>query len=165
MKIRLTKEFILNALKEENINVLKPGAWFMNAWDTKVEDCPRCAVGSVIVRALSRKNDKRMFLHAAQAAVICGYNVPNTMEDHDIESEAVRILREENSPMSALSYYFEGMCQKLDIDEDDVDPKKVEEARESTIAFVGRHFPPSIVVNINGAQPAEDVEVVDGGAA
>jgi hypothetical protein len=164
MKIRLTKEFILTALKEENIKVLQPGTWFRNIWG-EIEECPRCAVGSVMVRALSRRNEKRLITHAAQAATLCGSNVPNEMEDHDIESEAVRILKEERSPMSALSYYFEGMCQKLGVDEDDIELEKVEEARRYTIVFVDQHFPPTVIVNINGAKPAEDVEVVDDGAA
>ncbi len=166
--IVLTKEFIIKAIKEEEH--LRVGLFVAsNSYRASIEvaeedgDCYVCAVGAVLKRALDPHQKLMNIDRAATAATGGGDVVPIFVDDadygykpnahldvHDDESVFALVDKTLDKPMRALSLLYEGLSH---YNNKDVAIKKV-------LHYIAEKFPDRMLVDINGAEPAEDVEVV-----
>lgn len=186
--IELSKQQVIEALRVEPVGSLKPGSWIQPlGLESRDEDidhaswtrpalaaCGVCACGAVMRRAalaasVSARDAYRVLDRAtSETYVTC---TPINAEDV-IERGASAINRD--YPMNGLSIVFEGLSKiygrALDGDPDvmilgsdhrGADGDAImERVRQETIAFVEEHFPDTIIVDINGAEPAVDAKIV-----
>lgn len=161
MMVRLTKAFIIKALEKERPRIRTGYGWLgLNsrigyratvATTLKREDCAMCAVGAVMVNAINPTSRHGLINDAAGAATD-DYSITAAFYDSriDIRMKAKELLGL-GKPMNALSVLFEGLSDHCDSESRVV---------SDVIAFVRNHFPPSVVVDIDGARPAKDVKIV-----
>ncbi len=171
--VRLTKEFIIDAISKETR--LEAGSFVYTSGDVNIhpvfidtvepESCDVCAVGAVMWRALEPHQNVFYVHDAAQAATKEGSCIPEFIDTDDPEDcsgdddvndmDGVRFLAlsliHAGLHMNALSMFFEGACHYID---------NIDDVAAATVAFVKEHFPDSVVVDIDGARPARDIEVV-----
>ncbi len=176
MIVEVTKQFIIEALETERLELLKPGCWMEVDADvsTSKENCPRCAVGAVVNRVLASSTiaaDIFSLSGRITAGALVAPSDEDILEEDDLRDTALEIMHDPlGKPMSALSYFFESCCvlelRVVGRDElEDCSPEEVREvislARNSTIRFVKEHFPEKVKIDINGFEPAKDVVVVE----
>lgn len=163
--IELTREFVANAIESEA--QLVPGTWISRA-DEPRPNCPACAVGSVMRRALDAAETTRNVFESCEdnarsvEAPDGSYvTYSGTTDDgcepasfaQDVIDRAASVAH--SAPMTALSYVFESLHDLYRSKTD-----RHETVRIATVAFVREHFPETIRVNINGFAAAADVRVV-----
>lgn len=170
--IRLTKQQIIDAITEEPL--LYANNWFRYKTEREgvfvvdrpqtpsinsVVVCSACAVGAVLRRVLHGDQPAGMVHRAAEEAMGRAQVAPGRGENYFSMAMELISLR---SYMAALSMFFEGRWREdsgryiEDIEEEDI-----ENVRTSTVRFVEANFPDTIDVNINGALPAEGIQVVE----
>lgn len=186
--VQISKKRIIKSIMEEPLVNLEPGKWVddVDVGSTiKAKDCPVCAVGAVMRNVLSEREELNAIWDAAEAAVgdtsgvlsissptIYGvycetlrdgkyfqYVAPkNKSELFDLAKESVN-----SSPMAALSQVFEGLCElaMLRTNKSDLSRHQKYRIRKDVVEFVQKNFPRSIQIDINGAEPAKDVKVVE----
>ncbi len=168
MKIRLTKRQIIKALENEPATRLRAGSWTCGDLEVTVsaygkqKGCYECAVGAVMRQSISPRSSSKIISDACDAACI-GDNIRsfNTSEDGVI-NEGLAIVKRKNH-MSALSAVFEGLWRIQDLTpafSNEHDDAIAAIVKPKVIDFVRKHFPASVVVDIDGAKPAKDVKVV-----
>jgi hypothetical protein len=165
MLIRLTKQHVLTALREEPF--LEGGCWLdvppKRYEDTKFKigdvpaDCGACAVGALMRRTLAPDQPLRMFFAAIEESTRCGQITPISDMGDGYIAEAEGLL-EDNEVIAALSVYFEGVFRgpvpRATRQE------RSDHARSATIEWVTKKFPNEFFVNIDGAAPREGIDVV-----
>lgn len=168
MKVEITKQLVLDAIENEDIDLLNPGAWIGSNTLTPPENCSRCMVGCVLNKVVT---EFRMIHRAAIEATKGGGRIspdtdeyaPYEYDEDNIRETALEALRD-GYPMTALSYFFEGMCLVYATDEkEDIEalPRSmVDEIREITLRFVRGHFPETMIIDINGAVAIAGLPVV-----
>lgn len=169
--IRLTKQQIIDAIVEEPL--LYANNWFRYKTErdgpididrpphtiNSVTVCSACAVGAVLRRVLHGDQPAGMVHRAAEEAMGRAQVAPGRGDNYFPMAMELISLR---SYMAALSMFFEGRWREdsgryiEDIEEEDI-----ENVRTSTVRFVEANFPDTIDVNINGALPAEGIQVVE----
>lgn len=178
--IELRKSRLMNAIKKEP---LKPGSFVMTyeSKDTVAsKHCQVCAVGAVMRSVLDKKQNHYNIFKAASASIKDHVSVApdiydleclvrdNLAEDEIISikdlrtaltKEALRVLNEENSPMGALSFFFEGLCSLKEIN-GELTGVQLAGIRRTVFVFVRDNYPSKMLINIDGAKPAHDVKVV-----
>jgi len=157
MLIVVTKAQIIDALENEPIEQLRPGAWFGTAqFPSQLPFCARCAVGSVLSTLVQYEEVRT----AARQLVRTDDTCPDFPLSSLAELEVAAIKLIEKSPMAALSYFFEGACTWHSGEEvsDYMLPADVELARRDTVKFVQQRFPDSMLLDIVGVHPREGVE-------
>ena len=175
MIVTITKKDIIESIASERLEVLRPGYWFGD--DAVEKNCPRCAVGCVINRIVAEKTMPVDICKIAFKNVSGFAYRPRDEEDETEDEFEERVLENAlevlgfagTKPMAALSYYFEGVCEirkrehqeggrwSEDPDVDEYTDAMIEDARADTIRFVDKHFPETVLIDINGFEPAKDV--------
>lgn len=142
MKIKLTKEQIVEALANEPIGRMAAGAFVTSpnffSYSYKGvprEECQRCAVGVIIDHVLSAKHDAEAVVATAHGAC-AGDAFPRRYDDAAI---ARRLAA--GDCMGALSDTFETVASETG---------SVAKARRTAVRFVRKHFPATVVLDING---------------
>ena len=176
--VKISKEKIIKAIEKEPLKTLRAGSWcgdgYSDDMSAAIKDssksCSVCAVGAVMRNVLLDKNQPiYMISDAAAAAVSDADPMAGFGSLTEIRSRALYQLRENKSPMAALSSYFEGVWQFYAEKALESNPEccyaepsreDVKLIREKTVAFVKRHFPKHVEVDIDGAKPAKDVVVL-----
>lgn len=170
MFIKLSKQQIIDAIRNEPM--LRSGSWFQ--WDFPDVDalcdesevrladvvvCGACAVGAVM-RAVLDPLGKAVAVDNAASTSMGGRYVRVTPSSvASTEAEALDHI-EKDRHMAALSVFFEGTWVKEMGTEGSFDMDTVDVVKQKTIDFVEQYFPSAVVVDINGAEPATDIEVV-----
>lgn len=125
-------------------------------------------VGCVLNKVVT---EFRMIHRAAIASTIGGGRISPNTEEHsaaeydlnNVRDTAIEAI-ESGYPMTALSYFFEGVCLVYATDEgediDDLPRSMVEEIRDLTLKFVKEHFPEKMIIDIDGAAAVEGIPVV-----
>lgn len=184
--ISITKNRIMKAIKEEPM--LNPGMWatltdefserfeeefdkkYPNAdWQkmqrlldkkeksikVKSKDCAVCAVGSVMRNCIDPNQSWQMIEKASRKSLE-GVDTFCPLEDEfGLYTSPEEGLVKEGRYMQALSDFFEQTWA-----ENHENNRVVSITKRKTIAFVKKHFPYKIKIDINGATPAKDVSVV-----
>lgn len=174
MKIRLTKAQIIRALENEPITRLRAGyGWFSSRLANfrprtvgtfgQTDDCYECAVGAVMRQVISPRLGLSRLNDAIGAATRGAGVTPDEAFTTNEVLDQARAELDAGRAMGALSIAFEGLWS-LDVedvtDERDEDDARADRVRAEVVAFVKGHFPPSVVVDIDGAKPAQDVKPV-----
>ena len=157
--IEVTKEFIVDAIRNEPDKTLQGGSWvqvtddYYELCNLSVDspECAVCAVGAVMRRALDSNQNARAIHRAAVASTdrdrdVCGFGTIRA-------PQAAREMCDRGSYMNALSVLFEAFDDECDRDA----------VKQVVIDFVMNEFPPTIRIDIDGAKPAADVKVVEPG--
>lgn len=154
--VKLTREFVLDAIEKESR--LRAGYWIdwfgeSAGHDVNAEDCAVCAVGAVMRRALAKsaKATEVEFLCAEAAGteteVVSGLCLTGGTNMESAISTAKTFVNK--LPMAALSHVFETASRLY--------PRTF---RDVTLNFVREHFPPVILVDVQGSKPASDVKTL-----
>ena len=164
MIVELTKRFVIDAIEREPATRLETGQWYkMPKWwmrtglpTVRSRDCKVCAVGAVMRRALYARESMDKVGVAAMTATQSepSYGVRSVSHLASAETQALDLLKR-GSPMCALSTMFEVEGREASTDDDYAEVKK------TVIAFVRKHFPARMRVDIGECRPAADVKVVD----
>lgn len=180
MKVQMTKQAVKDALREETLSLLQPGHWLYytlpmaSSLDNQpaVENCPRCAVGAVILRVLDHRQPalmlNRAIARAAGADDIAGFSYSISPDDYtewkefEVLYEAAAERVHAGYPMVGLSYLFEGLCKQVTEEEgDDISVEQMEGILHDMQHFITNTFPEVLVLDINGAAPAQDAVIVE----
>jgi hypothetical protein len=158
--VRVTKEQIIAALRVEPL--LEAGSWADPRYTRgpvekcaipldEVQHCYVCGVGAVLRRAVLDAHETVGALVRAAVAATDGWPVtPGGSESY--LADAARAV-ESGFHMSAISLVFEGTYSE--------DWSSIEDCRSAAIVFVEQHFPETVLIDIDGARPARDVQVVE----
>lgn len=187
--IEVSKKKILKALKTEP---LYPGSWikFPGNNDLKKikinsKNCTVCVVGAVLRNVLNENESVDQLTAVARKATFTSTfadvapTYATLYQDNEddrkrknrqiklsttLKNRAIQLIKE-NHPVTALSYYFEGLFLVHErigdsFDGQRFDSQRIAIVRKSLISFVENHFPNKIQMDINGALPAEDVKII-----
>lgn len=144
--VRITKAQVLKAIKAEPLTALQQGTWIWSNEDHRPSlpamdpSCVVCAVGAVFRRAVLRRD--------------AGFQEVAELGDALVDAGVVSgkaFVKEElaaGNHLNALSCVFESALPR--------------NRRRDALAFVRRHFPPTIDVYIDGFKPRRGAKVVRG---
>lgn len=172
--IKVSRKKIIDAIKSEPLETLKAGSFVHfkgSGGRAKVNnaDCSVCAVGAVMRQVLDSKQPATKIDHASYAA----------LKGHSAIDEDETECLNKGLYIAALSSFFEREYREymLDVFSDATNEvedgeyingatldKKIMTAkrkiRAETIQFVKKNFPEDIFIEIDGAKPAKDVQVI-----
>lgn len=186
--VRITKNRVLKAIKNEPIKNLKAGSWMdlLNSTELftgnicelrnksiKDDNCSVCAVGAVLRNILDPNCSAFDPSTAADSAVeVATPNWTYGATKEGLKEEALEFIHNDKC-MSALSIYFEGLCcLKINADlnlnhmstgaaKRAMTPKQLAPIRRSVLSFVEKNFPSHITIDIDGIKPAKDVKIIE----
>lgn len=165
--VRLSRRFLKDALTKE-ARYLTPGSWISRR--TGSRRCNVCAVGAVMSHVVARNDAHSVewFVHdvasaADRAAGTDGRAIPSWNAPSDLLFEEALRIAESGAYMAALSHLFEGFRNDNSFFlqwRDNRAAYFAPAARKVVLAKLFELidlFPPTIVVDIDGAAPAKDV--------
>lgn len=147
------------ALNNRNNQVTSAGGYDVSVTNTM--HCTVCAVGAVLRRVLAPEQPAYNIYRAATAGIDRRGVLPDITRltfEEAIEYDATLTLLDDGHYMAALSGVFEAVLPAR------ATPQQVEELRVPLAKWVEERFPEYVEFDIDGAAPAEGVEVIDGGA-
>lgn len=143
----LSKDFIIEAIREEPVDNLWAGRWMHIM--TGATECRACAVGTVMRKAVQRGTSAHV------VGQICGLNTKDDIvqvgscdEDYLTTVALGQLLA--GRAMNALSTFFEGVARA---NSRGFGQSVSEIVKEKTIEFVRTHFPAEVEVNLGVVQP------------
>lgn len=179
--IRLRKEQVIEAIKEESVRSLKAGSWIhvdpaMLSADSVTGDpqtplyaavqavdpaCSVCAVGAVLRHVLPGTATAQIVNDVAYVAIYkrdVARVAPSTTDAtlEEIMDEAVEVCA--HTPLAGLSIIFEGLCDLCPM----YDATDMESIRSKCLKFVERYFPETFEVDLGNVWhgPLPGIEVV-----
>lgn len=164
--VRLTPKFIKDALKKE-LAILQPGQWFdvqNNVYTARVGDvCQVCAVGAVMRHAIASNQTADYIQDAAVSACRGAPSTPIYGRFPRTIGQArgcAKRMAQRGQYMASLSYLFESMGLVRSPNGETWFRTSTRKQVLDQLYDLIDTFPPSIVVDIDGAKPARDVKVV-----
>lgn len=160
--VRISKQRIIEAISSEPLRNLRSGDWALpeesQALTVGAKDCPVCAVGAVMRAVLDPEQDPDWLYSAAVAST----SVETPLCAGGLEGVIPSKREVKKAPMVALSGFFEQECAdaKRRTHSFGLSRHQMRRIRKKVIEFVEENFPPTMLIDIDGAKPARDVRVV-----